>query len=262
MTISQLTVNDRLKEGRNGQLYDADPRLIHEDAYSFGGSRSAEVTVVDLAGLAANSTLYSFYVGDELIEYTSDASATETEIHAGLTAAFNANPVARGLGVAVATATETTITAGYKGIDMGIEAADALLTVTITAADAGDPLPFGRAVVADGENVALPGGASTAAQVVGVSIFTYDEYSNIVGNAAQEGYRQGTSARILETGRIFVEGAQASAATKTSEVWIGTDSGEQGKFFTADNAGTTRIQITDGSMKWYKANVLVTKRGL
>jgi hypothetical protein len=262
MTISQLTVNDRLKEGREGQLYDADPRLIQTDAYSFGGARTPESTVVDLAGAAANSTLYSFYVGDELIEYTSDGTATETEIHAGLAAAFNANPVARGLATAVATATEVTITANRSGIDLGIEAADALLTVAITAADAGDPLPFGRVVVADGEGVKLPVGASTAAQIVGISKLTYDEYSNIVGNAAQEGYRQGTSAEILETGRIFVAGAQASAATKTSAVWVGTDVGEQGKLFTADNGGTTRVQVTDGSLKWYKANVIQITRGL
>lgn len=264
MTISQLSVRQRMAEGIVGALYDANPRLIHEDAFSFGGARSAESTVVDLAGAAANSTEYAFTIGDETISYTSDASATEAEIHAGLAAAFNANPVARGQAIATASATATTIVANYKGLDLDIEAVDALLTVTPTAADAGDPLPFGRAVVAGSsvDEVALPGGSATAADFVGVSIMTYDEYSNTVGNAAAEGYRQGTSARILLTGRIFVEGTQAAAATRASEVWIGTDSGEQGKFFTADNAGTTRVQITDGSMAWYKGNVITIRRGL
>jgi len=263
MTVSQLTVRQTMREGIVGQLYDANPRLLHEDAFSFGGDRSAESTVVDLAGAAANSTEYAFYIGEERISYTSDATATEAEIHAGLAAAFNANPVARGLATATPAAATTTIVANYKGIDLGIAPDGVRLTAVTTAADAGDLLPFGRAVAYNGEdNVLLPGGATTAAQIAGISIMTYDEMSDIVGNAGAVGYRQGTSARILLTGRIFVEGVQAAAATRTSAVWIGTDTAEAGKFFTADNVGTTRIQITDGSLAWYKGSVITIKRGL
>lgn len=264
MTISQLSVRRGMRIGRNGQLYDANPRLYHEDAYEIGGDRTKESNVVDLAGLAANSTLYSFYVGDELISYTSDGTATETEIHAGLKAAFDANPVAFGLATAVATATELTITARFEGIPVTVEAADALLTVVTTAAVTGAGMPFGRAVVegSDSDNVVLPGGSAAAADFVGVSIMTYDEVSNTIGDGTVTGYRAGTSARILRTGRMIVEGTQADAATRASALWIGTDADEAGQFFTADNVGTTRVQITDGSIKWLKANVIEIRRGL
>lgn len=264
MTISQLTVRSTLRAGRNGQLYDANHRLYHEEALEFGEDRSAESTVVDLAGAAANLTLYSFYVGDELIAYTSDGTALEAEIHAGLKAAFDANPVAFGLATATATATALTIVGRFAGIELNISAADALLTVTKTASDAGAKLPFGRAVVAGTSEgyVALPTGASAAADFVGISILTYDEMSDTVGDATDIGYRPGTSARILQTGRIYVEGLQADAATSASACWIGTDSGEAGMFFTADNVGTTRVQITDGTIKWHTANVIQIKRGL
>lgn len=261
-TVSQLSVRRTLRAGINGQLYDANHRLYHMETGEFGEDRSAESTVVDLAGLAANDTTYSFYVGDELISYTSDGTATETEIHAGLLAALEANPVAYGLCTGVATATELTITGRFAGIDLNIEAADALLTVTPTAADEGSALPFGRAVVAGSSDgyIALPDGGSAAADILGISVHTYDVQAQAIG-ADVEGYAPGTSASYLRTGRIFVEGTQASAATSASAVWIGTDTAEAGMFFTADNVGTTRIQITDGSLKWFKANVIEIKRG-
>jgi len=261
MTVSQLSVRRTLRAGRNGQLYDADHRLYHEEAYEFGASHTAASVVVDLAGAAANLTEYAFYFGDELISYTSDGTATETEIHAGLKAAFDANPVAFGQATAVATATELTITARYNSIPLDVEPADALLTAVATAAST-SPLPFGRAVVANGDEVELPDGASALADVVGISIFTYDESSNTVGDASVLGYRQGTTARVLLTGRIFVEGTQAAQATKASDVWIGTDADEAGQFFTADNVGTTRLEVTDGSLKWFAPNVIEIKRGL
>ena len=263
MTISQLTVRRELRAGRNGQLYDANHRLYHIETFEFGEDRSAESTVVDLAGAPANNTTYSFYVGDELISYTSDGTATATEIHAGHKAAFDANPVAFGLATATATATELTIVGRFAGIDLNIEPADALLTVVDTAADAGSVLPFGRAVVAGSADgyVALPGALAAEGDFEGLVILTYDEASETVGDATVVGYRPGTSAAVLRTGRMYVEGTQAASATKASDVWIGTDSGEQGMFFTADNVGTTRVQITDGSMKWFAPNVIEIKRG-
>jgi hypothetical protein len=262
MTISQLSVRRVLRIGRNGQLYDSNPRLYHEDAYEIGGDRTAESTVVDLAGAAANSTEYAFYVGDELISITSDGTATETEIHAALKVAFDANPVAFGLATCVATATELTIAGRFEGIAVSITAADALLTVVVTPAVTGAGMPFGRAVVegSDADNVELPAPGAAEADFVGVSIMTYDEVSNTIGDGTVAGYRAGTSARILRTGRMIVEGTQADAATRASDVFIGCASAEAGQFFTATAAD--RVQITDGSIKWLKANVIEIRRGL
>lgn len=265
MTIAQLSVRRTLRIGRNGQLYDANTRLYHEDAYEIGGDRTNESVVVDLTGAAANSTTYSFTFGDETISYTSDANATATEIYAGLKAAFDANPVAFGLASSAATGTELTISGRFEGSPLPVEVVPAAgLDAVKTTASEGAPLPFGRAVVADTgtDRVKLPVAGSAAADFIGVSIMTYDEMSNTVGNATVDGYRVGTSARILRTGRIIVEGAQADVATSASQVWIERSvSADKGKFFTSNGSGTC-VQITDGSIKWLKANVIEIRRGL
>lgn len=260
MTISQLTVRN-LPKGKNGQLY-GNGRLYHEESFDSNENRAAEVWTVEVTA-AVNSTVYSFSAFGEEVSYTSDATATLVEIADGLADAFVANPITNGVGAAVSDGVDTvTITATYDGIAMDLASTDANLALTeATPADEGDVLPFGRAVVDDGNGgVRLYLASSDAPDdIVGITRYTYDEAATVVGSSDVPGYPVGRQAIVLLTGRMYVEGAEAENAAKGDALYVGGAGDERGKFFTA--AGVSREQVTDGTIKWHKAGVVEIKRG-
>ena len=260
MTISQLTVRN-LPKGKVGQTY-GNSRLYHEESFDSKENRAAEVWELE-ATAATNSFTYSLSAFGETVTYTSDASATVAEIADGLAAAFVANPITNGVATAVSDGVDTvTITANYDGIGLDLATTDADLSLSeVTPADAGDVLPFGRAVVDDGSGgVRLYLASSDApADIVGITRYTYDEAASAIGSGDVAGYPVGRSAIVLLTGRLYVEGAEAEAASKGDTIYVGGIGAERGKFFTA--AGASREQITDGSVKWHKAGVVEIKKG-
>ena len=97
-------------------------------------SAVSQVTDLNVTG-ATNSSAYSIRAEGSsafgrdftaLVEYTSDGSATQTEIRDGLLAAWNAHPIAGGLGSLVAGSNKLTFTASRGG---------AVYTVTFTFPD-------------------------------------------------------------------------------------------------------------------------------
>lgn len=253
--ISQLTVGD-MPKGKDGRIYGDHPNLVERNVPT-GDGQAAQVTT--LTATAANDTRYAYSVEGTVIEYTSDAAATLTEIADGLTAAHQASVVANTIMTAVSggVAGTVTLTARHKGEDVEIVVLDGPLADALTTeASDGAVLPFGRVVVKSSEGKArLPEAGDTAADLYGFARYTDDEASRTIGDSGDVGYPPGRDALIIRNGPVYVAGSQANQATDASAVWVGTDAGEAGKLFTADNAGTTRIEATSG-FAWREANVL------
>lgn len=154
------------------------------------------------------------------IAFTTDGSATAGELEAGLAAAFNANPIASGLAVAVA-GTDLVITGRGKGADFGFTISlDAnpstalALTHTQTAADA-DEISLGRFVSLTASAKYGPAAGYPSLPSAGTAVI-------VIGHAATTDY----AVRILymvPTGSAvlgaitFSSGASASA-TATAAV--------------------------------------------
>lgn len=123
--------------------------LVNEDP------RAQQVSTVTV-DTVANSTRYAFTIDGVEIEYTSDGSATNAEIVAGLLAAVQAEPLVNGRVTGVATsATVLTLTARIAGYAFTISDTDSrLTTATSTANDLPDAIPFGEPVLLDGSGKA------------------------------------------------------------------------------------------------------------
>jgi hypothetical protein len=128
-----------------------------------------------------NSVLYTFEIGDITVSYTSDATATDAEISAGLKAAFDADPIAGGLAVCVNTsATVLTFTGIYPGQSYTLAAADVKLTAaSVTSAAEAEAVEYARAMITSGysttESIKYGGMAKSsafAAQVITLD-YTY-----------------------------------------------------------------------------------------
>lgn len=143
--------------------------------------QAKQVSTITVGG-ATNDTDYSVTIGGSASEFTSDASATVAEIHAGLVAAINANPVARGQMVASGASPSIVLTAVYPGQAITVTVADAgsgdLGSVAATTAAAtASSVGFGKAMVNNGYTADRPDMighvASTADFSAQVETFTY-----------------------------------------------------------------------------------------
>lgn len=143
-------------------------------------SQAAKVTTI-VVDTAANSTAYAFTFEGETITYTSDGSATKPEISAGLKAAFDANPIARGVASVADDGVDTlTITGLSAGYDYAISESDANLTLsTVTAAASASAVSPGvlcAAISADSDGVPVGGAAKSSLLTAQVDsyVITYD----------------------------------------------------------------------------------------
>ena len=108
-----------------------------------------EVHTITVAGSPTNSHEFIVTINGIDVSYTSDGSATSTEVVNGLTAAINNEPGVRATVRAVATSsTVVTVTAITPGVAFTMTDADSDLTcATSTSAASADAIEFGRLVV-------------------------------------------------------------------------------------------------------------------
>ena len=134
--------------------------LAGEGAYDIlsrsAGTTSPQVAVITV-DTAVNSTAYTYTFEGVSVSYTSDASATLSEIADGLAAAHNSALNADGTtlmtqAIAVSDGIdEVTITARELGVNYAVSESDANLSLAITAADPGSFLAFGIGVDDSGD---------------------------------------------------------------------------------------------------------------
>lgn len=166
-----------------------------------GSMFSQEVTAINTAGSAAqvvtvavpasvdNSTAYSVTINGNTATYTSDGSATQAELGAGLAAAIAAEPGCRGSMTAAYSGGTLTLTGTYAGIThtvtvSGGTGSNILGTpTTSTSAASATSVPFGVAVVQTG--FTADGGQTRKGAAPKTSTFTAQVISmTFAGNTA------------------------------------------------------------------------------
>ncbi|ALF52244.1 hypothetical protein ACX27_04265 [Nostoc piscinale CENA21] len=172
-------------------------------------------------GTAANSTAYGLIIDGILIDYTSDATATATEIRDGLIAAVNLT----GVGVAaIATGAGTFTLTGYPGASFDatiLGGGSGYAIASTTAAANSSAIGFGLAVAratSDPENVGrLP--TSDLQRFLGVTLHNHKQqlYNPSEGQYKAE-YRHTEPMAVVQLGSVWV--AVESAVTLDSSVYV------------------------------------------
>lgn len=114
--------------------------------------QAAQVTTIAVPASVDNSTVYSVTIDGVTSSYTSDASATQAELGAGIAAALAAEPGARGQMTGVYSAGTLTLTGTYAGVAHTVTVAGGTGSNVFgtpsnsTSASMGTSVPFGVAV--------------------------------------------------------------------------------------------------------------------
>ena len=185
-----------------GDTVDVEVVLEFKSANGVNGVTAvSQVNTVDLAAAAANATTYTVGINATLYSITSDADATEAEIHTALAAAINAS-IAQPV-TATASATALTLTADVAGTPFSASIS-ANLTNTVTTAN--------RAANAGSGNYSA--GATVQVSVNG---------SDIMGDGADNVTGDGSATGDVHT--LLVEGidANTTSTSKSVEVIEGDD---------------------------------------
>jgi len=118
--------------------------------------QAAQVTTIAVPASVDNSTAYSVILDGVTATYTSDASATQAELGAGLVAALAAEPGARGQMTAAYSGGTLTLTGTYAGVAHTVSVSGGTgsnilgTPSTTTSASMGTSVPFGVAVQSQG----------------------------------------------------------------------------------------------------------------
>lgn len=147
--------------------------------------QAAQVTTIAVPASVDNSTAYSVTLDGVTATYTSDASATQAELGAGLVAALAAEPGARGQMTAAYSGGTLTLTGTYAGVAHTVSVSGGTgsnilgTPSTTTSATMGTSVPFGVAVQSQGyvsgtgvKSGSSPVTSSFTAQVMTITIAT------------------------------------------------------------------------------------------
>lgn len=194
-------------------------------------SRRAVVTVT-IPGTVDNSAVYSLSINGIVVSFTSDGTATQTELRDGLLAALNASPFV----LAVCTPSSAAIssivlTAKQRDFSLTVTSPSNAtttndLTVTNTTL-AGVAIPFGRFVkhggVENGTLIADPLSASGDV-CLGVSVHNHGQSvwpyvpatsEDTAGGFDNSGIPPGDIGGFIRRGRIWVQAEEALVITDT-----------------------------------------------
>lgn len=257
--MPQLTV-DELSEGQAGDIFDT---AFTDKISPILELRTAvkQVATITVGG-ATNNTLYRIFVNGISIEFTSDGTATVTEIVAGLVAAgidSGANPEFVALVTIVDADPNIVITARVAGVALNVAVDDsatgdlgAVADTTPNVSVALD-LAFGLAAIRGSgfDTVTVP--EATGGKFMGVSVKNLSiPQPNAVADASLNAtgvpvYQPGEPVTLLKRGRIVVdiEGADPTPATFDQLFFrhTVTDAATQtlGAFTTVDDANTDAV---------------------
>ena len=164
--------------------------------------QAAQVTTIAVPASVDNSTVYSVIIDGVTSSYTSDASATQAELGAGIAAALAAEPGARGQMTGAYSGGTLTLTGTYAGVAHTVTVSGGTgsnvfgTPSTTTSASMGTSVPFGVAVQSQGyvSGTGVKSGSSpiTTAFTAQVISFTF------AGNTAS--YYSGT---VSINGRVY-----------------------------------------------------------
>jgi len=206
----------------------------------------AQITTVTIASVV-DSTDYTVTINGVPCLYTSDGTATEAEINAGLLAAINTSAF-NGLGLAFdvtavqgATTATIVITADVIGTPFTCTVTAVILTVATTAENSGD-IPFGVVVAQNTEDDEARLPTSGSDKLLGVSVLDQTEPNQSDGTHE---YEYGDAMGIMIQGRIWVTAEDAVAAQ--GDVYVrhtASGNGTQLGAIRSDNDGGAAMQLT------------------
>lgn len=187
--------------------------------YKNPGSRDVQTIAIT----AQNTTAYTVTVRGVTISYTSDGSATQAEINAGLEAAALASPFFNALATLVegSSAAQLVLSARDPSVDLQA-AVSSDLALTVVSAP-GKELPFGRFVAVGAQSTEPAGGVyckelESGAVIAGVTVHTHavdmKDYERPLSTATtggfdSSGYMPGDTVNVARQGLIWVEAEEA-----------------------------------------------------
>lgn len=152
----------------------------------------AQVTTIAIPASPDNSTAYAVTVNGIAATYTTDGSATQAELGAGLQSAINVSPGIRGQMSASYAGGTLTLTATYPGITNTVSTSGGVsggaigAATTATSATSAAVIPFGVAVVSTG---LVSGSERIAGTAPKTSSFTAQVMSFAITYAASGSYQ-------------------------------------------------------------------------
>jgi len=220
MTV-QISYRDNADLAEAGLLADTRGSII------VSGSNPAGIYKNSITWTAANSTTYNGTINGVAFTYTSDASATDAEIKAGLEASITSNAF---LGLVdspnrilrVLAGSPTTVV--YEGItdETVLTVVDGANITTTALETGGINLPVGRAVVYNGSDeenepiAGLPSGSGNKlfgfvmkSHAYAVSRYSIPESTSTVGGYDKSGVLPGRKANVVVQGSIWVEAEES-----------------------------------------------------
>lgn len=153
MTISQRAVRARRAPGVAGGLYDISP--FNDETYFVNADPQAKQKSTIAVSTAGASAVYALNVNGAEIGYTNPATGmTTTTAAAGIAAAINAHPMARGQVVATSSAAVITLESALPGLGFEASHSDAKLgaVTEVQAAAKAEAIGFGRLCIRSGSN--------------------------------------------------------------------------------------------------------------
>lgn len=221
--MAQLEIDAKNKEGQPGDLADSGVTDKISEAIA-NPTPVAQVSTVTV-GAATNTTLYETLVNSIVSQFTSDGSATITEIAAGLVLAMQNNGFLDALVTVVDNDPDITITAVVPGTALTVAVTDAgsgdlgAPAATVDNVLPGNDIPFGKVVVRASafKKVKLPDAAGQA--VRGISLKSHaipNPKIPAIGTTQSSGepvYIPTDPCNILRRGRIVVEFEGAEPTT-------------------------------------------------
>lgn len=243
--LSVRNVSDQL--GREGQVT-SPPSLNDERAYAHTAGRALQTYNIVVDASPTPTTVYSITVlGTTVSAIASGTRATDV---AALVAAFNADPLLRGVYTASNSGgTTVVITANSYGVDHELTVDDES-TSELTLSEATAPadattIPAGRAVYRDGNGgITLTNPSSSNLDALaGFSRFLYASEQTSVGSNDNDLYEANETVAVMKTCRMVQ--ANGASAVEGDSIWIEQAAGANlGRAYNASNATAHTLTIT------------------
>lgn len=245
--ISQLSVrnvSDQL--GHEGQVV-SPPSKNDERAYAHTAGRALQIYNIVVDASPTATTDYSITALGETVTF--EATGTRATDVNGLVAAFNADPLLRGVFTA-SNSSDTTVvlTANSYGTDITVTVADES-TSELTLSEATAPanatqILAGRAVYRDGSGgVTMTNPNSDLSALAGFARRLEASEQTSVGSDDNDLYEANETVAVMKTCRMIQ--AKGSAAVEGDELWIEQSAGANlGRAYTSSGATTHTLVIT------------------
>lgn len=235
-------------QGRYGVVADSSDKSLRCFSGWNKAPQAKDVWTITVSA-ATNSHAYDISVNGVTVSYTSDGSATQAEISAGLTAAIEASPLAFAICTVADGTGSLVLTGRFPGVAFTVSSSDSDLSVahTTTAASA-DSIDFGDVVILSSaaDEATFVARADEAYLTAQVDTYTFSNTyaAGEVISAWVEipGYPRATASVIAATDLDTSLAALSTALNTAIDALIGTSGAVTSAYTTSGNVLTLTAQ--------------------